>query len=107
MKKPIITPAAKDSTIIDTVERINSNLRPFEDWVSWDLLANIKSLVANGEAVLELGSFNLESVTWDGTLFVHFHKRPTARDVVNRIIFHARADEMHMVNDRLLRLWWD
>lgn len=93
-------------TTPEEFDQVNAALR---GWFSTQLTVNIKTLLrlVNKNHTIEFPEIDLESEQWDGSMFIKFSEPPSPRLVVNGIIQHAHADEIGMIDETTLRLWWD
>lgn len=78
-----------------------------KEWVEARVYQNLELFAKAGALKLEFPQADLDSERWDGTLVIHFSKPWSAMDVINHIISGTRADEIHMIDNKTLRLWWD
>jgi hypothetical protein len=86
---------------------LDAILDTIKDWVGEQLHKNLQIFAKQGLIKLELPEANLDKEMWDGTLLIHFVNLWSATDIINYIVSVSRADEISMLNDKTLRLWWD
>lgn len=79
----------------------------FSKWTHNTLAENIRALIKAGTIEASMPEFDAQKRRWDGTLLVSFRSKPDPVIMVNQLIFWANADEIHMLDEKTLRLWWD
>lgn len=85
--------------MIQLINTVNTNLK-FKNV--------LRNYVSGGIVSLEMYDANFETYHWDGELIVKFKLNKIGIvPLVNNIIGVSRADEIELLDDETLRLWWD
>ena len=79
---------------------------------SWGTFRNtfkhtLENLYKEGLLDLQFKDINLQDQTWGGELFITMREGMTSNRLINEIIAFCSADEITMLDDKVLRLWWD
>jgi hypothetical protein len=91
---------------LNTAKEFNDVFQEFKGYVTPDLAGNICEVINYGGYVI-VDKINPKNKTWDGALTIHFAEIPSAKEIVNRFVSLAHADEFQMLNDKTLHFWWD
>ncbi len=90
---------------LETREDIWNALSPYApSWIPSDFLKHLIWAKDNGNIKhVEIGSKS----KWDGEIRIRLIDSANTMFVVNHFVTPSRADEVNMVNQNTLRLWWD
>lgn len=93
---------------LETREEIWNTLRDraFRSWIPEDFVKHLIWAKDNGHIKhVEIGS-NSKS-DWDGEIRVKLTETSNTMFVINHFVTPSRADEVNMMSQNTLRLWWD
>ena len=90
---------------LETREDIWDTLSPYApSWITSDFLKHLIWAKDGGHIKhVEIGSKS----KWDGEIHIKLADEANTMFVVNHFITPSRADEVNMMNQNTLRLWWD
>ena len=97
------------SLTVTTPEQFDAVDTSLRGWFPGGLTKNIKTLLKlhdkNHKVIFR--EIDIDSQQWDGEMLIKFSEPPSASLVVNGIVQYAHADEIGMIDETTLRLWWD
>jgi hypothetical protein len=71
------------------------------------VVKNLAIYSRNNKITLECKVLDVGEAYWDGELIIRIVEDISAREIINFIVIGSYADEIHMIDDKTLRLWWD
>lgn len=71
------------------------------------VVKNLGVFAHNKEVILECKVLDYDAKYWDGELIIHITKGMNARQIINYVVSGSYADEIRMLDNKTLRLWWD
>jgi hypothetical protein len=98
--------------IITDPAELRSALTPFVAWIPKSVIEYLAGGISSGVLECHFDNLDENESQWDGELVVKWKKKPggyaaNCREIVNNLIGPAKADEVDMLDDFTLRLWWD